>query len=236
VKAPVELRGEGFGLRPFRDDDVPAITRACADPETARFIPLMPSPYTEEHAREYVAFARKLGGEGRRLPLAIADGDTQELLGAIDVRLGEIGSIGYWVGPWARNRGVATGALRLLAGWAIREGGVRRLELVTHPDNVASQRVAEKAGFSREGTRLHDPPFRDGRRESVLFALEASPRGAMRLSARPHLPLSEPAAHAARRRSGQPGSSARSAAMRSPTGGCVRKRPARPDSANGLYG
>jgi RimJ/RimL family protein N-acetyltransferase len=48
---------------------------------------------------------------------------------------------------------------------------VRRLELITHPDNVASQRVAEKAGFVREGARIHDPPFRDGRRESALFAL-----------------------------------------------------------------
>jgi RimJ/RimL family protein N-acetyltransferase len=99
------------------------------------------------------------------------NGDTDELLGAIDVRLGEIGSIGYWVGPWARNRGVATRALRLLGAWAIRDGGVRRLELITHPDNLASQRVAEKAGFVREGTRIHDPPFRDGRRENALFAL-----------------------------------------------------------------
>ena len=146
-----------------------AIAHACADPETARFIPLIPTPYTEDHARAYVAFTRELGDRDRR-PFAIADAETDELLGAIDVRLGEIGSIGYWVVPWARGRGVATTALSLLARWALEAGGVRRLELVTHPDNVASQRVAEKAGFTREGSRPHDPPFRDGTRESVLFA------------------------------------------------------------------
>jgi len=156
---------------------VPAIARACADPEIARFIPLIPTPYTEGHARAYVAFTRELRERDRR-SLAIVDAGTDELLGAIDVRIGEIGSIGYWVGPWARGRDVATQALRLLAGWALDAGGVRRLELVTHPDNVASQRVAEKAGFTREGTRPHDPPFLDGSRDSVLFAL--SRRGELR--------------------------------------------------------
>lgn len=173
MRAPTELRGAGLLLRAFQKEDVPAIVLACADPETARFIPLLPVPYTEEDARAYVAATRELQAAGRRLPFAIADGETGELLGAIDVRLGQIGSVGYWIGPWARNRGVATRALRLLADWALGDGGVRRLELVTDPDNVASRRVAEKAGFKQEGMRDHEPPFSDGRRESILFALEA---------------------------------------------------------------
>jgi len=48
---------------------------------------------------------------------------------------------------------------------------VRRLLLTTHPENTASQRVAERAGFRRVGMTEHDPPFRDGATMAVLFEL-----------------------------------------------------------------
>ena len=38
-------------------------------------------------------------------------------------------------------------------------------------ENVASQRVAEKAGFTREGVLRAHTAFREGRRDSVLFSL-----------------------------------------------------------------
>jgi RimJ/RimL family protein N-acetyltransferase len=53
----------------------------------------------------------------------------------------------------------------------VTEGGVRRLQLTTHPENGASQRVAEKAGFCRIGTTHEHATFRDGTREAVLFEL-----------------------------------------------------------------
>jgi RimJ/RimL family protein N-acetyltransferase len=158
-------------LRPFTDADVPAIARACADPEVTRFIPHIPTPYSEDDARAYVQFTTELHEDGNRLPFAIEDAQTGELLGAIDVRLGDEGSIGYWTGPWARNRGVATKALSLLSQWALDEGGVRRLLLLTHPANRASQRVAEKAGFRRVGMTRDHLPFQDGTTDAVVFEL-----------------------------------------------------------------
>lgn len=167
----MELRESDLLLRPFRDEDALAIAAACDDPDTARFIPGMPSPYTEDDAREYIELCRSWWAAGERCARAIVDAETGELLGSVDVRLGEAGSIGYWIALGARGRGVATRALVLLASWALAEGGVRRLELITHPDNVASQRVAEKAGFRRVGVREHELAFGDGRRESVVFEL-----------------------------------------------------------------
>ena len=102
--------------------------------------------------------------------MAIADHETGGLVGAIELRLGEEGSIG-WVAPRVRGRGVATRALILLARWAVTEGGVERLVLTTHPENIASQRVAEKAGFVREGVLRSHLRFREGRRDSILFSL-----------------------------------------------------------------
>jgi RimJ/RimL family protein N-acetyltransferase len=61
---------------------------------------------------------------------------------------------GYWVAPWARRRGVATRATRLVADHALTTLGLARVELLADIDNTPSQRVAEHAGFIREGT-LH---------------------------------------------------------------------------------
>jgi RimJ/RimL family protein N-acetyltransferase len=64
---------------------------------------------------------------------------------------GGTGEIGYWVAPWARAKGVATRAVRLLARWSFGEFELRRIELVIAVENTGSNRVAEKAGFTREG-------------------------------------------------------------------------------------
>lgn len=77
------------------------------------------------------------------------------------------GSVGYWIAAGARNRGIATRAVRLVCEWWPE----RPLHLTTHPDNIASQRVAEQAGFRRVGTTPHEPRFRDGTTEAVLFEL-----------------------------------------------------------------
>ena len=76
--------------------------------------------------------------------------------------------VGYWLVPAARGRGVATRAVRLLARWAFDSLGVVRLELTCGPDNVASQRVAERCGFTREGLMRAHLPFKGGRRDTVL--------------------------------------------------------------------
>ena len=74
-----------------------------------------------------------------------------------------IGHFGYWVAGEARGRGVATEALRALCRWAVETLDVKRLELMTDPENIASQRVAEKAGFQREGLLRSSLEYREGR-------------------------------------------------------------------------
>ncbi len=164
----MELRDGDLLLRPPAEDDVPAVTAACQDEDLARFIPRFPRPYREEDARGWIASVNT-GPLARTF--VIVDAQSGELLGATEVRLGEVGSIGYWIAKEARGRGVATRATKLLSRWALGEADVQRLELTTHPENIASQRVAEKAGFTREGVLRSHTSFREGRRDSVIFSL-----------------------------------------------------------------
>jgi RimJ/RimL family protein N-acetyltransferase len=84
--------------------------------------------------------------------------------------------IGYNMLPGFRGRGVTTRAVRLLSAWAF-EVGVRRLVAGTAPDNVASQRVLRKAGFTRETierSRFESP---DGTRVDDFTHVLFPPRG-----------------------------------------------------------
>jgi RimJ/RimL family protein N-acetyltransferase len=169
----MELTDGSLVLRLPDARDTEAIRDACQDPEIPRWIPVIPQPYTDESAREFIAWSRE-GLERGNYSFVIIAAGTEELLGAIGMGVNgamKIGHIGYWVAAPARGRGVASSALRLLSGWALDEG-FGRVELITDPDNVASQRVAEKAGFTREGVMRSHTLHRDGRRrDAVLFSL-----------------------------------------------------------------
>ncbi len=55
--------------------------------------------------------------------------------------------VGYRVAEQVAGRGVATSTLRKLCGLAVEQYGLRTLKAKTNNENVASQRVLEKAGF-----------------------------------------------------------------------------------------
>lgn len=162
----MELRGDDFLLRPPSAGDADAIVEEFTDPEIPRYIPLVPQPYGREDAEWWIDHCTRAWREGTGCPFVIEDAESGALLGAIDLRP-QSGSIGYWIAARARNRGLATRALRLLCDWHTE----RPVWLMTHPENTASQRVAEKAGFRRLGLRPHEPHFRDGTTEAVKFEL-----------------------------------------------------------------
>jgi ribosomal-protein-alanine N-acetyltransferase len=176
--ARTELRDGSLVLRPWRLEDVPRVAEICRDPEIARWT-RVPSPYTEEDARAWIEqTVRDWDVRRGEAAFAVEDAAGGRVLAAIGLRLlhedyGLRGSTGYWVAAEARGLGVATGALRLVSRWGIRDLGLPRVELVTDPDNVASQRVAEKAGFRREGVLRSYLQMPHGRRDCVIFSLLA---------------------------------------------------------------
>lgn len=168
----MELTDGTIVLRPWRLEDAPAVAAACSDPEIPRWIPLVPAPYTEADGITYVQGCID-AGESRH-PFAIVDAGDATFHGSIDVSVNSMGTgqIGYWLAREARGRGVCTAALRRLCRFAFEDLKLERLELMTDPDNVASQRVAEKVGFRREGVLRSHLVHGDGRRrDSVMFSL-----------------------------------------------------------------
>ncbi|MDO3701042.1 GNAT family N-acetyltransferase [Micromonospora sp. C28SCA-DRY-2] len=168
---PKVIEAYGVRLRENRADDVADTAAACADPLTQRFISGLPSPYTEADARWWVTEGAPAAWASGGAAYVVADPDTDRLLGAVGlghpVPYRSQAEIGYWVAPWARGRGVASAATRALAEHAFATG-TARLELFTHEENTASQRVALAAGFRYEGVRRAASPNRDGGRHDLL--------------------------------------------------------------------
>jgi RimJ/RimL family protein N-acetyltransferase len=152
---PVTLTDGRLLLRPPEPGDVPAITEACQDELTARFVPV-PVPYTEEHARTFVEQRpERWQAEDGEMTWAITDSADGRLLGMVGLhaRDASMREIGFWAAPWARDRGVMTDAARLVVRFGFDVLHLERIEWQAVVGNDASRRVAEKLGFRMEGTR-----------------------------------------------------------------------------------
>jgi RimJ/RimL family protein N-acetyltransferase len=152
-----DLHDDVVALRPPAPSDVDAIAAAVQDPAIPRFT-MVPSPYTPADAVAFVAKAAGSWRAGTDASFLVVDRTSGTLLGAVglhqfDADAGQA-QVGYWVDADARGRGVATRALTLVTGWALETLGLRRVQAQVFIDNPWSQRVLEKAGFSR----LPDPP------------------------------------------------------------------------------
>jgi RimJ/RimL family protein N-acetyltransferase len=147
-----ELADDAIRLRAPSLADVPAITEACQDPDIQHFT-FVPVPYREQDARDWVDGAASRAASGEALSLVIAD-DRAKLLGTVGLLRPDWAQrtveIGYWVAPWARGRGLAVRAVKLLAPWALRTLDLARVACDVDVDNAASRQVAQRAGFVAE--------------------------------------------------------------------------------------
>ena len=171
------LVGDVVRLRPWVEGDVPSTVLAFSDPVMQRFS-WRTTPYTETDARRDLATQERARRRGEALHLAVAEPrDGSVVLGSVwlsEVRRDQgCAAVGYWLASHARGRGAATEAVRLLTRWAFAELELARLELTCGPDNTASQQVAERCGFIREGVLRSHVPFKRTRRDSVIYSLLA---------------------------------------------------------------
>ncbi len=160
----VVLRDGRLTLRPPVDADVPAIFAACQDPELHRWLEALPLPYTEEDARTFVATRPQARADGGDLSLAITLADGGRFLGMVglhDIRereapAGGQGEVGFWLAAAERGQGIMPAAVRLLCEYAFAPDpdglGLARIEWQAETGNGPSLRVAEKVGFTFEGT------------------------------------------------------------------------------------
>ncbi|GAA4509860.1 GNAT family N-acetyltransferase [Actinoallomurus oryzae] len=168
---PVRLRTERLVLRPPEENDAPDCF-AAVDQVVRRWMPWAQG-YTLESARQWCTKDAFLDPQ-RQTSFAIVPDRTGRFGGVIGISRADwdtgVAETGYWIGPADRRHGYVTEAVREVARYAF-DLGLHRLELLAATGNLASQRVAERAGFTREGVLRKARPTPAGRADMVLFSL-----------------------------------------------------------------
>ena len=141
--------------RAVEEKDVPVVAPAFRDPEIGGENGMPPF---DEAALRAVLLERlpELRAHGFLAPYVIEDTADGSVLGGVTLRhfdpMRGVIEVGYWLFPDARGRGVATRAARAAAREAFATG-LWRVEANVRIGNVASERVLERAGFTREGVK-----------------------------------------------------------------------------------
>lgn len=168
---PVELTAGPVRLRPWREDDVDAVWAAFQDPA----IRLWNGGGVASRTDALVLLGRRLDwSSGDHASWAVVGGaDAGGVGGGGAAVLGSVSlhsidrfqggaSVGYWTVPSARGRGLAAVAVDRVCRWAFDGLPVDRIELCHAVENTASGRVAERAGFTREGRLRCSYRYGDG--------------------------------------------------------------------------
>jgi len=175
IEFPVEgLSDAVIRLRLHTDSDIPAIVAACQDPEIPRWT-RVPAPYRDADARGWLEQESQGRARGDLLGLLVVEPDDDRLLGSVGIvqvdREERRCELGYWVARESRGRGVATRAVRLLCAWIFENLPVDRTGIHAEPENAASRRVAERAGFTYEGVLRSYFVNKGIRRDAASYSL-----------------------------------------------------------------
>lgn len=146
---PVTLSDGVVTLRPPRSEDADDITRACQDPQSARWT-TVPVPYSRADAEAWLALRPTESAWWASPAWAVTITPSDRWTGNIDLRLdGEGGAeVGYLLAPWGRGVGHAARALRLTCSWAFSSLGIQVVTWHAFVGNHASLRTARRVGFT----------------------------------------------------------------------------------------
>jgi RimJ/RimL family protein N-acetyltransferase len=181
IDVPERVQTERFTLRcPRRGDGAVLIAAICESIDALR--PWMPWAQSAPLLDESEAYCRRNQARFQlREDLSFLiferepDGSEGVLLGAtglhrIDWTLRRF-EIGYWRRAGLQGQGIAAEAVRALSRMAFDALAARRVEIRMDDDNLASRKVAERAGFTFEGLLRQDSVTAQGEpRDTRVYA------------------------------------------------------------------
>ncbi len=176
------LAGEGVYLRhpELRDFQAWSQLRAGSRAFLEPWEPTWPEDELTSSAYRYKLrrYAHDIRDQ-KSFPFYVFRESDQQLVGGVtlsQIRRGaaQMGTLGYWVGEQFQGQGYTTAAARAVIGFAFDDLGLHRVEAACQPENGASRKVLEKAGFREEGRARAYLKIDGEWRDHVLFAIVSS--------------------------------------------------------------
>jgi len=169
------LQGPRVRLRAQRADDVPALFALYSDPQVMRYWSAAPFTHLQQ-AQEKFEFHDRGVRAGEFVQWAIVR-DDDALIGTCSLfelsAANRRASFGYALASAQWGNGYALEAARLVVEHAFDVIGLRRLEADVDPRNLASLRLLDRLGFTREGLLRERWQVGDETQDSLICGLLA---------------------------------------------------------------
>jgi RimJ/RimL family protein N-acetyltransferase len=177
MEKDIRLTDGVITLHPYQVSDIDSAYEAVHEsiPEMVEWMPWCHPDYSIEESRTFIESQPDKWEKGEEYNFAISYNTGGLYLGGCGLRVIDrnigIANLGYWIRTSQTNKGIATAAALLLAGFAFNELRLNRVEITIAVDNQASLRVAEKAGATKEGILRKRLIKTDTPCDAVMFSL-----------------------------------------------------------------
>lgn len=172
IRPPDSLDDGQVRLRGLTEGDFDPWLQAFVDDPTLGVVLGTEQDPSLEELRGHLERWPVRAAEGRGVDFVIADAESDDLLGAVNMFAldwhSRRGEVGVWLRREARGRGIGSAALGLLLDWAFGSLQLARVEMTTIPENEQLPRLADRLGFVHEGV-LRSRNLERGRRVDIVF-------------------------------------------------------------------
>lgn len=169
------LKGERVIMREIEEKDWVDVHKYASQQLVCRYQPW--GPNSEEESKDFV---KKIIADAKKNPrsrfvFAIILKGNGNMIGSAEFIIqdysNKIGEIGYIINPDYWGMGYATEAAKLIIEFSFTNFNLHRIYATCDPRNVASSKVLEKIGMTKEGRMREDLLIKDGWRDSLLYSI-----------------------------------------------------------------
>lgn len=156
-------------------EDIAALSRLVSDPLIARYTSQIRFPYAPLDARRFVeASALDPTPHAAANFLLVPRANPRLIAGGAGFgwETGGVPEIGYWIAAAYRGRGFAGEAVEALLYRLFTGSPAEIVRAACYPDNAASRRVLERAGFRRSGRGMRHSQTYKRYMPVIMFTLE----------------------------------------------------------------
>ena len=162
-------------LRDYEEDDWRRVHEYASDAEVCRYMEW--GPNSADDTREFIrsTVESRRASPRRQYAFALTLRSDGTLIGGcgLDIHPHAQGVIGYCLHPGFWGQGYAAEAARALCGVGLRTLGLHRIFATCRPENLASARVMEKVGMTREGLLREHLHYKGQWQSSYLYSILA---------------------------------------------------------------
>jgi ribosomal-protein-alanine N-acetyltransferase len=167
IAQPEKIKGTEILLRKIKLSDAKTTYEYFKDPDITKWLLFRPTKkFSLQHQEDFIKKSLEKIKQKKIYLFGISLLDSKNIIGIISIEKinwnALHGQIGYWLAKEHWGKGLTPKAVKLILEFAFKKIKLHRVYGAVFEENLKSQRVLEKSGFTKEGI-TRESEFRDNR-------------------------------------------------------------------------